>query len=116
MTDEAERKHDPAGRADEHADALLNAFEEIDRKTRTKNAMAHPAFCRGIAPARRRLPTLYRPSEGWPLMKAAIVSRRLRDWLVRTCIDLQALTSIIPHGAIYMSYIRSNDNSSGFFQ
>jgi len=32
MTDEAERKHDPAGRADEHADALLNAFDEIDRK------------------------------------------------------------------------------------
>ena len=39
MTDEAERKHDPVGRADEHADALLNAFDEIDRKNRTKNAM-----------------------------------------------------------------------------
>jgi hypothetical protein len=43
MTDEAERKHDPAGRADEHADALLNSFDEIDRENRTKNAMAHPA-------------------------------------------------------------------------
>ena len=43
MTDEPERRHDPAGRADEHADALLNAFDEIDRKNRTKNAMAHPA-------------------------------------------------------------------------
>src|SRR6516165_5229226 len=116
MTDEVERKHDLARRAHEHANAVLNAFDEIDHENRTNNAMAHPASCRGIAPARLRLATLYRPSEGWPLMKAAIVSRRLRDWLVRTCIDLQALPSIIPHGAIYMSYIRSNDNSSGFFK
>ena len=79
MTDEAERKHDLAGRADEHANAVLNAFNEIDQENRTNNAMAHPASCRGIAPARRRLATLYRPSEGWPLMKAAIVSTSLRD-------------------------------------
>ena len=51
MTDEAERKHHPAGRAYEHADALLNAFDEIDRKNRTKHAMAHPASCRGCTPA-----------------------------------------------------------------
>jgi len=93
MTDEAERKHHPAGRAYEHADALLNAFDEIDRKNRTKNAMAHPASCRGIA--RRRLPTLYRPSERWPLVKAAIVSTPLRDWLLRIWIDLPPLTSIM---------------------
>jgi hypothetical protein len=79
MTNEAERKHDFARRADEHANAVLNAFDEIDHENRTKNAMAHSASCRGIAPARRRLATVYRPSEGWPLMKAAVVSTLLRD-------------------------------------
>ena len=62
MTDEVERKHDLARRADEHANAVLNAFNEIDQENRTDNAVAHPAFCRGIAPARRRLTTVYRPS------------------------------------------------------
>ena len=47
MTDEAERKHDLAGRADEHADALLNTFNEIDRKNRTKNAMDIPLSAGG---------------------------------------------------------------------
>jgi hypothetical protein len=79
MTDEAERRHDPAGRADEHANAVLNAFDEIDHENRTNNAMTHPASCRGITPARRRLARLYQPSEGWPLMKATIVSASLRD-------------------------------------
>jgi hypothetical protein len=69
----------PPVELDEHANAVLNAFDEIDREHRTKNAMAHPAFCRGIAAARRRLATVYRPSEGWPLMKAAVVSTSLRD-------------------------------------
>ena len=62
-----------------NADAVLNAFDKIDRENRTNNAMAHPASCPGIAPARRRLATLYRPSEARPLMKAAVVSTPLRD-------------------------------------
>jgi len=39
-----------------NADAVLKAFDEIDRENRTNNAIAHPASCRGIAPARG----------GWP--------------------------------------------------
>jgi hypothetical protein len=34
------------------ADAVLNACDGIDRENRTNDAMAHPASCRGIVPAR----------------------------------------------------------------
>jgi hypothetical protein len=36
--------------------SLAAVANDPNRKNRTKNAMAHLAFCRGIAPARRRLP------------------------------------------------------------
>ena len=111
---EAERKHDLARRADEHANAVLNAFYEIITKIeRTMRwHILRPA-------GRSRLHAGGWPhtaSEGWPLMKAAIVSTPSRDWLLRIRIDSQPLTSIMSHSAIYMGYIRSNDKSSGFFQ
>src|SRR5262245_46082382 len=76
---------------------------KIDREDRTNNAMAHPASCRGDRARMRRLATLYRPSERWLLMKAAIVSTPLRDWLLRTRIVSLPLTLIMSRSAICMS-------------
>jgi len=44
-----------------NADAVLNAFDEIDRENRTNNAIAHPASCRGArlhAAAGHTVPTV----------------------------------------------------------
>jgi hypothetical protein len=87
MTDEAERKHDPAGRADEHADALLNAFDEIDRKNRTKNAMVqagqrHLRFHRDRHAGDRQLSDAARPFNGRHAgyARQRQFSRRRRAW------------------------------------